>query len=38
LAVIDALLDNKEAAISEAKRAVELVPVSKDVFDGRVSE
>jgi TolB-like protein/Flp pilus assembly protein TadD len=34
LAVIDALLDNKEAAISEAKRAVELVPVSKDVFDG----
>jgi hypothetical protein len=34
LAVIDALLDNKKAAISEAKRAVELVPVSKDVFDG----
>ena len=34
LAVIDSLLGNKEVAISEAKRAVDLVPVSKDVFDG----
>jgi tetratricopeptide (TPR) repeat protein len=33
LAVTDALLDNKEAAISEAKRAVELARVSKDVLD-----
>jgi TolB-like protein len=34
LAVVDALLDNKEAAVSEAKRAVELLPISRDVFDG----
>jgi len=34
LAVVDALLDHKEAAISEAKRAVDLLPVSKDVLDG----
>lgn len=34
LAVVDALLDNKEAAISEAKRASEMLPISKDAFDG----
>ena len=34
LAVVDALLDHKEAAVSEAKRAAELVPISKDGFDG----
>jgi hypothetical protein len=32
--VVDALLDNKQAAISEAKRAVEMLPVSKDAMDG----
>ncbi len=34
LAVTDALLNNKEVAISEAKRAVELLPVSKDAMAG----
>ena len=34
LAVVDALLNNKETAISEAKRAVEMLPVSKDAVDG----
>jgi len=34
LAVLDALLNNKEAAISEAKRALEMFPVSKDAVDG----
>jgi hypothetical protein len=34
LAVIDALLNNKEVAISEAKRAVELLSISKDALDG----
>jgi serine/threonine protein kinase/Flp pilus assembly protein TadD len=34
LSVVDALLDNKQAAISEAKRAVEMLPVSKDAMDG----
>ena len=34
LAVADALLNNKETAISEAKRAVELLPISKDAMDG----
>jgi serine/threonine protein kinase/Tfp pilus assembly protein PilF len=34
LAVVDALLDNKEAAVSEAKRAVELLPISKDALRG----
>jgi serine/threonine protein kinase len=34
LAVLDALLNNKEAAISEAKRATEILPVSKDALDG----
>ncbi len=36
LAVLDALLDRKEIAISEAKRAVEMLPVSKDAFVGSV--
>lgn len=31
---MDALLDNKEVAISEAKRAVELMPISKDSLHG----
>jgi tetratricopeptide (TPR) repeat protein len=34
LAVVDALLDNKEAAVSEAKRAVEMLPISKDALRG----
>jgi tetratricopeptide (TPR) repeat protein len=34
LAVIDALLSGKEAAIEEAKRAVEMLPTSKDAVDG----
>ena len=34
LAVLDALLNNKETAISEAKRASEILPVSKDAMDG----
>ncbi len=34
LAVVDALLDNKKAAVSEAKRAVELLPISKDALQG----
>jgi tetratricopeptide (TPR) repeat protein len=34
LAVVDALLDNKKAAIAEAKRAVEILPISKDAMDG----
>jgi TolB-like protein len=34
LAVVDALLKNKETAISEAKRAVELLPVIKDALAG----
>jgi len=34
LAVVDALLDNKEAAVSAAKRAVELSPISKDALRG----
>jgi Flp pilus assembly protein TadD len=33
-AVVDALLGRKEDAISEAKRAVEMLPISKDAFDG----
>jgi len=32
--VIDALLGRKEDAISEAKRAVEMLPISKDAVDG----
>ena len=38
LAVIDALLGQKELAISEAKRAVELLPISKDAVDGPYPE
>jgi TolB-like protein/Flp pilus assembly protein TadD len=34
LAVLDALLSNKEAAISEAKRAIEMLPISKDAVFG----
>jgi hypothetical protein len=34
LALVDALLNNKEAAITEARRAVEMLPVSKDAVDG----
>jgi TolB-like protein/Flp pilus assembly protein TadD len=34
LAVVDALLRNKETAISEAKRAVELQPVTTDALAG----
>jgi hypothetical protein len=36
LAVLDALLNKKEIAISEAKRAVEMLPVSKDAVEGSV--
>jgi TolB-like protein/Flp pilus assembly protein TadD len=38
LAVIDALLGKKELAIAEAKRAVELLPISKDAVDGPYPE
>jgi TolB-like protein/Tfp pilus assembly protein PilF len=38
LSVVDALLNNKEVAISEAKRAIELSPISKDAVDGRSIE
>jgi tetratricopeptide (TPR) repeat protein len=34
LAVVDALLGKKENAIAEAKRAAEMLPVSKDAVDG----
>jgi len=34
LAVVDALLNNKEVAISEAKCAIELLPISRDAVDG----
>jgi serine/threonine protein kinase/Tfp pilus assembly protein PilF len=34
LAVVDALLNNKEAAILEAKRAVEILPISMDAVSG----
>jgi TolB-like protein len=34
LAVIDALLGQKEVAADEAKRAVGMLPISKDAFDG----
>jgi tetratricopeptide (TPR) repeat protein len=34
LAVVDALLSNKEAAIEEAKRSIEMLPISKDAVDG----
>jgi tetratricopeptide (TPR) repeat protein len=34
LAVVDALLNSKEAAICAAKRAVEILPISSDAMDG----
>jgi TolB-like protein/Tfp pilus assembly protein PilF len=34
LAAVDALLDKKENAITEAKRAAEMLPISRDAFDG----
>lgn len=34
LAVFDALINDKAAAISEAKRAVEMLPISTDAVDG----
>ena len=34
LAVVDALLNNKEKAIAEAKHAAELLPISKDAMEG----
>ena len=34
LGLVDALLDNKQTAIAEAKRAVEMLPISKDAVDG----
>jgi hypothetical protein len=34
LAVVDAWLHNKRAAIGEAKRAVEMLPISKDALEG----
>jgi tetratricopeptide (TPR) repeat protein len=34
LAVVDALLGNKQASISEARRAVEIMPILKDAIDG----
>ena len=34
LAVVDALLENKETAVSEARRAAEMLPISKDALDG----
>ena len=38
LAVIDALLGKKDLAIAEGKRAVELLPISKDAVDGPYPE
>ena len=38
LAVVDALLNSKEVAVSEAKRAVELLPISKDALEGPLIE
>jgi tetratricopeptide (TPR) repeat protein len=34
LAVVDALLGQKEAAVAEAKRTVEMLPISKDALEG----
>jgi TolB-like protein len=34
LALVDAWLNNKEAAVSEAKRAVGMLPISKDAVEG----
>jgi hypothetical protein len=38
LAVVDALLKNKEAAVAEAKHAVELLPIAKDALQGPLME
>jgi TolB-like protein len=38
LAVVDALLNNKEVAISEAKRATEMLPIAKDAVAGPTIE
>jgi serine/threonine protein kinase len=34
LAVVDSLLGHKEAAITEAKRAIKMLPISRDAVDG----
>jgi hypothetical protein len=34
LGLADAFLNNKKEAISEAKRATEMLPISKDALDG----
>jgi TolB-like protein/Tfp pilus assembly protein PilF len=34
LGMVDALLNDKESAIAEAKHAVEMLPISKDAVDG----
>jgi hypothetical protein len=34
--LIDAALSHKEAALQEGRRAMELMPVQKDSFDGQV--
>src|SRR2546429_9294004 len=34
LGLIDAALGNQEAALQEGRRAVELLPISKDAMDG----
>jgi hypothetical protein len=34
LAVVDSFLNSKELARGEAKRAVEMLPISKDALDG----
>ena len=36
LALIDAALGDKEAALQEGRRAMELLPVEKDAFDGQM--
>jgi hypothetical protein len=36
LSVVDCFLNNKELASAEAKRAVEMLPVSKDAMDGPI--
>ncbi len=36
LGLIDAALGNKEAALQEGRRAVELLPITKDAMDGAV--
>jgi hypothetical protein len=32
--MVDALLNDKQTAISEARRAIEMLPISKDAVDG----